>query len=108
MVLHTFNSVVDLEHCPESRKSSLLFRTYTRGQMDKTEINDRAQSLRRCHTELYKMLMERETLEVVELRRARRERDRCNRHTETPEQAELQDGKVTGTGEITYLQNNIN
>ena len=54
------------------------------------EANDRNESHRRHHRELYRLRMERETPEEAELRRARRrERDRHNRRLETSQQAEI-------------------
>ena len=53
--------------------------------------------------------MDRETPEEAELMRARRrERDRCSRQAQTAEQGELQDDKMTDTGETTYQQSKAN
>ena len=58
--------------------------------MDESQVNDRAESLRRRRRELYRIRMDRETPEEAELRRARRrERYRLTRQAQTAEQAEL-------------------
>ena len=58
--------------------------------MDESQVNDRAEALRRRRRELYRIRMDRETPEEAELRRARRrERDRRTRQAQTAEQAEL-------------------